>query len=72
MCLAQGHNAVTPVRLKPTPWSRVKHATTEPLGSRESVVVYSLLLDVGACVEPLFCCVVLGVFAEEERASCFT
>ena len=34
MCLAQGHNAVTPVSLKPTaPRSRVKHSTctTEPL-----------------------------------------
>ena len=32
MCLAQGHNAVMPVRLKPeAPWSRVKHSTTEPL-----------------------------------------
>ena len=31
MCLAQGHNEVTPVRLEPTaPWSRVKHSTTEP------------------------------------------
>ena len=31
MCLAQGHNAVTPVRLKPAaPHSRVKHSTTEP------------------------------------------
>ena len=30
--LAQGHNIVTPVRLKPaTPRSRVKHSTTEPL-----------------------------------------
>ena len=35
MCLAQGHNAVTPVRLKPTAlWPRVKHSTTEPLRSR--------------------------------------
>ena len=34
MCLAQGHNAVTPVRLKPVaPRSRVKHSTTEPLRS---------------------------------------
>ena len=34
MCLAQGHNAVTLVRLKPaTPRSRVKHSTTEPLHS---------------------------------------
>ena len=34
MCLAQGHNAVTPVRLEPVaPRSRVKHSTTEPLRS---------------------------------------
>ena len=32
MCLAQGHNAVTPVSLKPADFrSRVKHSTTEPL-----------------------------------------
>ena len=32
--LAQGHNAVTPVRLKlAAPRSRVKHSTTEPLRS---------------------------------------
>ena len=32
MCLAQGHNARTPVRLNPaTTRSRVKHSTTEPL-----------------------------------------
>ena len=32
MCLAQGHNAVTPMRLEPlAPRSRVKHSTTEPL-----------------------------------------
>ena len=30
MYLAQGHNAVTPVRFKP-PQSRDKHYTTEPL-----------------------------------------
>ena len=37
MCLAQGHNAVTPVRLEPAaPRSRVKHSTTEPLGSHMS------------------------------------
>ena len=34
MCLAQGHNAVKPVRLEPAAlWSRVKHSTTEPLRS---------------------------------------
>ena len=32
MCLAQGHNTVTLVRLEPgAPQSRVKHSTTEPL-----------------------------------------
>ena len=32
--LAQGHNTVTPVRVKPAAhWSRVKHSTTEPLHS---------------------------------------
>ena len=32
MHLAQGHNTVTPVRLKPVaPRSQVKHSTTEPL-----------------------------------------
>ena len=32
MCLAQGHNTVMPVRLKPVaPRSRVKHSPTEPL-----------------------------------------
>ena len=31
MCLAQGHNAVTPVRLEPAaPQPQVKHSTTEP------------------------------------------
>ena len=34
MCLAQGHNAVTSVRLEPTaPLSRDEHSTTEPLHS---------------------------------------
>ena len=34
MCLAQGHNAVMPVRLEPaTPRSQVKHSRTEPLSS---------------------------------------
>ena len=34
MCLAQGHNSVTPVRLEPASlWSQVKHSTTEPLHS---------------------------------------
>ena len=38
MCLAQGHNAVTPVRrLEPVaPRSRVKHSSTEPLRSPKS------------------------------------
>ena len=34
MCLAQGHNAVTPIRLEPAALrSRVKYSTTEPLRS---------------------------------------
>ena len=34
MCLAQGHNAVTRGRLEPlASRSRLKHSTTEPLGS---------------------------------------
>ena len=40
MCLAQGHNTVTPVRLEPAaPQSRVKHSTTESLRSPESAHV---------------------------------
>ena len=40
MCLAQGHNAVTPVRLEPTALrSRVKHSTTEPLRSLKEGVL---------------------------------
>ena len=35
MCLAQGHNAVMPVRLEPAVLqSRVKRSTTEPLRSQ--------------------------------------
>ena len=34
MCLAQGHNAMTPLRLEPAALqSRVEHSTTEPLPS---------------------------------------
>ena len=34
MCLAQGHNTVTPVRLEPTALRfRIKYLTTEPLCS---------------------------------------
>ena len=39
MCLAQGHNAVTLVKLEPVaPPSRVKLSTTEPLHSPDSAV----------------------------------
>ena len=41
MCLAQGHNAVTPVRFEPAaPPSRVKHSTTEPLRSKICICDY--------------------------------
>ena len=40
MCLAQGHNAVTLVRLEPAASrSLVKHSTTEPLRSNALVLV---------------------------------
>ena len=47
MCLAQGHNAVTPVRLEPTAlWSRVKHSTTEPLRSHfRTVTRYNIPVE---------------------------
>ena len=39
MSLAQGHNAVMPVRLEPAaPLSRVKHSITEPLRLRTSSI----------------------------------
>ena len=42
---AQGHNAVTPVRLKPAALrSRVKHSTTEPLHSHIQLCFSSLCL----------------------------
>ena len=45
MGLAQGHNAVTPVRLEPTiPRSRVKHSTTEPLHSSHKIVYLTPLM----------------------------
>ena len=41
MCPAQGHNAVTPVRLEPAaPQCRVKHSTTEPLCSLPHVAIH--------------------------------
>ena len=53
MCLAQGQNTVTPVRLEPTtPGSRVKHSTTEavrsPLKSLlwiKGIKIHNFLLD---------------------------
>ena len=46
MCLAQGHNVVPLVRLKPTTTrSQVKHSTTEPL---HSVIILYLGLDLKA------------------------
>ena len=39
--LLQGHNAETPVRLKPVaPWSRVKHSTTELLRFQKMLLLY--------------------------------
>ena len=48
MCLAQGPDAVTPVRLEPAaPRSRVKHSTTEPLRSQE--LSMKKFYNLGAC-----------------------
>ena len=52
MCLAQGYNAVTPVRLESAvPRSRVKHSTTEPV----VVVVVVAVLIVGVVVVVVSC-----------------
>ena len=62
MCLAQGHNTVIPVRLKPaTPLSPVKHSTTEPL---HSLVVYNGRRLV--CI--LSCCKTCHMFSPVEAA----
>ena len=46
MCLAQGHNTVTPVRLVPAaPRSRVKHSTTEPLCFLKNVSIEATSVD---------------------------
>ena len=40
MCLAQGYNVVTPLRLEPVGHrSRVKHSTTEPLRSNSGLLI---------------------------------
>ena len=55
MCLAQGHNAVTPVRLKPAALiSRVKHSTPEPLRSHgdEEVSIAKSLPELAQVFEP--------------------
>ena len=51
MCLAEGHNAVTPVRLESaTPLSRVKHSTTERLRSRIYCCLRSLVASMSGVV----------------------
>ena len=43
ICLAQGHNVVTPMRPEPaTPRSQVKPSTTEPLGSLKIQCTFSV------------------------------
>ena len=54
MCLAQGHNAVTPVKLGPmAARSRVKHSTTEPLRSlsenKEDILKINLYSESNVC-----------------------
>ena len=53
MCLAQGHNTVTPVRLEPVaPRSQVKLSTTEPLQFLAGLVLI-LMLEVQFIVQVL-------------------
>ena len=54
MCLAQGHNAVTQVRLEPAvPWSQVKHSTTESLlPGRVAQLVTCLATDACLTADP--------------------
>ena len=57
MCLAQGHNAVTPVRLESAaPRSRVKHYTTEPLRSllnMPTILVTKVMWEPAASESPI-------------------
>ena len=51
MCLAQGHNTVTPVMLEPAPpQPRVKHSTTEPLCSLGSALLFVRHLMLGILI----------------------
>ena len=56
MCLAQEHNAVTPVRVEPVATlSRVKHSTFDPLRSlRASGAVVTLDLAKGRTSDIIF------------------
>ena len=54
MCLAQGHNAVTTVRLDPAASrSQVKHSTTEPLRSQHIAKALIRLCVCAGRSEPL-------------------
>ena len=69
MCIAQGHNAVTPVRLKlTTPRSRVKHATTEPLRSHKWLVHNAQVVSLETCVStPLNVCLFRTLIRDSEN-----
>ena len=48
MCLAQGHNAVTPVRLEPAASrSPVKHSSTEQLRSYLFILIFHIVSGIG-------------------------
>ena len=74
-CLAQGHNAVTPVRLEPTAsWSRVKHSTTEPLHSQTKLTlstnsIYPSYVN-PSTLRPLLACI-LAIFLVFFSFLCF-
>ena len=46
MCLAQGHNAVTPVRLEPTLYTKRIHVTLATADRRRCSVRYQLCSDI--------------------------
>ena len=66
MCLAQGHNAVIPVRLEPGALrSQVKQSTTEPLHSLIPIChqLASPMVQKGNPVDRFFCPLLTGVTA---------
>ena len=70
MCLAQGHNAVTLVRLEPAaPRSRVKHSTNEPLRSQHIRYANALCMYVHVHVYLYITCILRLVNCADFQAN---